>query len=134
MKSAYVKPTMMFEGFQPTEYVAACYKVNCLGSGYYEETRHTCNGGEFIVKDGEHGNHQDTLYGTATDVLVRSAVSNWGEVVASFATHIGSKWLIGQPGDWDSFWASFNDQTVERYIYDGHISESPSYNSYSNFS
>lgn len=135
MKSAYVKPTMMFEGFQPTEYVAACYKIQCKGYMLYDDgTSHDCKGGEFILKDGKHGNYDPNT--SDNDTLSYNEIKNgvvqkgYGSFIAVFLAALEA--LANDT--WDSFWAGFNDKTERYFIHQSHPTQTQTYDAYSNWS
>lgn len=123
MKSAYVKPSMVFEGFEPTEYVAACYRIECIGNFIFSNSQnvHECSESVTYVHDGMYGNHPGaTLNGTPTEVTISEAVTDLGQILYLLAHNYAPTWLGGTGEGWDGFIEDISGKTKTAYRYGSH--------------
>lgn len=101
MKTAYVKPTMMFEGFQPTEYVAACYvNVQCVGSNFYNGGYHDCDGRTSLIRTGASDPDRIST-GTSTELYKPAENRNFWELLLIY--------LFSDERWWNRPWSEFAD-------------------------
>lgn len=139
MKSAYVKPIMMFEGFQPTEYVAACYSFKCIAHGVdgglsyvgsifegADVINHTCTDDDGTINisnpsyNGTIGSSISYITGTTTS-YDRNKVPA-GILAGLGVLFFGGSWSNAVAAFWDTVGVSSNNYKTA-YLIGEHIAE-----------